>query len=144
MTKFSHGQMKLNNLQILRGISALLVCCFHFSSYINFENFHLGDILFKKGSIGVQIFFVISGFIMVYTTQKKDYSKDIAKQISIFYKKRIIRIVPLYYLLTLAWMILGGNFLLYFQGENISRFLHSVFFIPQKETFPVLFLGWSL
>ncbi|MCJ7934323.1 MAG: acyltransferase [Chryseobacterium sp.] len=136
--------MKLNNLQILRGISALLVCCFHFSEYINFENLHLGDILFKRGSIGVNIFFVISGFIMAFTTQKKDFGVNTSKEIILFYKRRIIRIVPLYFLLTLAWMIIGRNLTSYFHGEGFERFIHSVLFLPQKDTFPVLYLGWSL
>ncbi|MET3535530.1 acyltransferase family protein [Chryseobacterium limigenitum] len=136
--------MKLNNLQILRGISALLVCCFHFRGYINFETIQFGDILFGKGNIGVPIFFVISGFIMAFTTRKLDFSKGISKEISIFYKRRLIRIVPLYYLLTFAWMILGGSFFLYFQGETFSRFYHSMLFLPEKDTPPVLYLGWSL
>ncbi|PIF43426.1 peptidoglycan/LPS O-acetylase OafA/YrhL [Chryseobacterium sp. 52] len=136
--------MKLNNLQILRGISALLVCCFHFSQYINFEGFPLGDILFRRGSIGVSIFFVISGFIMAFTTLKKDFSINTSKEIILFYKRRVIRIVPLYFLLSGAWMVIGGSFMLYFQGEGFQRFIHSVFFLPQKNTFPVLYLGWSL
>ncbi|CAA7194369.1 acyltransferase family protein [Chryseobacterium potabilaquae] len=137
--------MKLNNLQILRGISALLVCCFHLKEYINFTSINLGDILFGNGSIGVPIFFVISGFIMTYTTYKINIeSGNLKKEIISFYKKRITRIVPLYYLLTLGWMIMGGNFLLYFYGEYFSRLLHSVLFLPQKNTFPVLYLGWSL
>ena len=65
--------MRLNNLQILRGISALLVCCFHFREEINFEYLKLGDILFSRGSIGVPIFFVISGFIMTFTTKKINF-----------------------------------------------------------------------
>lgn len=136
--------MKLNNLQILRGISALLVCCFHFSAYLNFEGFPLGDILFRRGSIGVSIFFVISGFIMAFTTLKKDFSINTTKEIVLFYKRRIIRIVPLYFLLSAAWMIIGGSLMLYFHGEGFKRFIHSVFFLPQKNTFPVLYLGWSL
>ncbi|WP_415325241.1 acyltransferase family protein [Chryseobacterium sp. MMS23-Vi53] len=136
--------MKLNNLQILRGISALLVCCYHFREYINFENLKLGNILFINGSIGVQIFFVISGFIMAFTTKNLDVSKNISTKASSFFKKRIIRIVPLYYLLTLAWMVIGGSFLFYFERENFSRLFYSVLFLPQKNTFPVLYLGWSL
>jgi exopolysaccharide production protein ExoZ len=137
--------MKLNNLQILRAISALLVCCFHFKDYINFEGLKLGDLLFKKGSIGVPIFFIISGFIMVFTTKKLDFNRNILKQIILFYKKRIIRIAPLYYILTFLWMIIGGNFLLYFTDQELyTRFIHSIFFLPQKDIFPVLYLGWSL
>ena len=137
--------MKLNNLQILRGISALLVCCFHFRDDLNFGNLKLGEFLFSKGGIGVPIFFVISGFIMVFTTQKINFKTgNISNQIISFYKKRIIRIIPLYYLLTIAWIIVGGNILLYFSGESLQRLIHSFLFLPQKDTFPVLFLGWSL
>ncbi|CAI8833749.1 acyltransferase family protein [Chryseobacterium sp. IT-36CA2] len=136
--------MKLNNLQILRGISALLVCCFHFRETINLPDLNLGDILFKKGSIGVPVFFIISGFIMAFTTQKINFSKDSFQQIILFYKRRVIRIVPLYYLLTFAAMIPGGSFLLYFYGSGLHELIHSVLFLPTKKEFPVLFLGWSL
>ncbi|WP_343660252.1 acyltransferase [Chryseobacterium sp.] len=136
--------MKLNNLQILRGISALLVCCFHFRETINLPGLNLGDILFKKGSIGVPVFFIISGFIMAFTTQKINFSKDSFQQITLFYKRRIIRIVPLYYLLTLVAMIPGGGFLLYFYGQGLHELVHSLLFLPTQKEFPVLFLGWSL
>lgn len=136
--------MKLNNLQILRAIAALLVCCFHFRDYLNFDTMKLGELLFGKGGIGVPVFFVISGFIMVFTTRKIDFSQNISKQIITFYKRRIVRIIPLYYLLTFSWMILGGNFLIYFKGEQLSRLIHSILFLPQKDVFPVLYLGWSL
>ncbi|WP_431611652.1 acyltransferase family protein [Chryseobacterium sp. 'Rf worker isolate 10'] len=136
--------MKLNNLQILRGISALLVCCFHFRETINLPGLNLGDLLFKKGSIGVPVFFIISGFIMAFTTQKINFSKDSFQQIILFYKKRVIRIVPLYYLLTFAAMIPGGSFLLYFYGSGLHELIHSLLFLPTRKGFPVLFLGWSL
>lgn len=136
--------MKLNNLQILRGISALLVCCFHFREYINFENLPIGDMLFRKGSIGVSVFFVISGFIMAFTTLKKDFSSNTSKEIKLFYKRRIIRIVPLYFLLSAGWMVVGGTLMYYFHGEGLRRLIHSVLFLPQKGTFPILYLGWSL
>ena len=138
--------MKLNNLQILRGISALLVCFYHFRESINFDHLKLGEILFSKGSIGVPIFFVISGFIMTFTTKNLLFSKErsIKKSVTSFYKKRIIRIVPLYYLLTLGWMIIGGTFFTYFSGDLLDRFIYSILFLPQKDTFPVLYLGWSL
>ncbi len=136
--------MKLNNLQILRGISALLVCCFHFRDTINLPELNLGDLLFKKGSIGVPIFFIISGFIMAFTTQKINFSKDTFQQITLFYKRRVIRIVPLYYLLTFVAMIPGGSFFLYFHGAGLYELIHSLLFLPTKKEFPVLFLGWSL
>lgn len=136
--------MKLHNLQILRGISALLVCCFHLREGLAFGNLNIGEILFGKGSIGVPIFFILSGFIMVFTTKKITFGGDTKNQITSFFKKRIIRIIPLYYLLTFAWVILGGSFFYYFEGAGLKRLVYSLLFIPQNESLPVLYLGWSL
>jgi peptidoglycan/LPS O-acetylase OafA/YrhL len=136
--------MKLNNIQILRGIAALLVCCFHFRETINLPGLNLGDILFNKGSIGVPVFFIISGFIVAFTTQKINFSKDSFQQITLFYKRRLIRIVPLYYLLTFAVIIPGGGLLIYFHGAGLYELIHSLLFLPTQKEFPVLFLGWSL
>lgn len=138
--------MKLDHIQILRGIAALLVCCFHSREDINFENLPLGDFLFGKGSVGVPVFFVISGFIMAFTTKKINFESSTGSTAIMidFFKKRIIRIVPLYYLLTFGWMLLGGTLLFYFRGEGLSRVIYSLLFLPQNDSFPVLYLGWSL
>ena len=135
--------MKLKNIQFLRGISALLVCCFHFKNNLNSNDFNWGDLLFNKGSIGVPIFFVISGFIMVYTSKNINLNHSKIHLIVDFLIKRVIRIVPLYYLLTFAWIFLGGSLLAYFQGDLVNRLWRSLLFLPQKE-FPILYLGWSL
>ena len=135
--------MKLNNLQILRGISAILVCCFHFREELNFDECKWGTALFEKGSIGVPIFFVISGYIMVFSTRKISHL-DIGKNIVSFYKKRIIRIIPLYYLLTTFWILLSGSLLYFLNTSNSERLIKSFLFLPQKDQFPILFLGWSL
>jgi len=136
--------MRLHNLQILRGISALLVCCFHLRESLTFGHKELGEILFARGSIGVPIFFVISGFIMVFTTKKIKFGENTVKEILSFFKKRIIRIVPLYYLLTFAWIISGGSILYYTEGAGLKRLVYSLLFLPLEDQFPVLYLGWSL
>ncbi|QTD56783.1 acyltransferase [Parasphingorhabdus cellanae] len=76
------------SIQYLRGIAALMVVILHLFT---------GSLFIEKWSNtwlrgGVDIFFVISGFIMVKSTINKRYS------ILYFYLKRIIRIVPLYWL----------------------------------------------
>lgn len=135
--------MKLSNLQILRGISALLVCFFHFREMLNVTETKIGDRLFSNGGIGVPVFFVISGFIMVYTT-KKINSLTPKSNAGDFLIRRMIRIVPLYYLLTIGWMILGRDFAHYFSPEVFPRTYHSFLFLPYQGSFPVLFQGWSL
>lgn len=135
--------MKLNNLQILRGISALLVCCFHFKEVLNFDANSWGEKFFIKGSIGVPIFFVISGYIMVFSTKKIAHT-NVLRNIRAFFKKRIIRIVPLYYLLTFAWMFLSGSLIYFLNVNETVKLPKSLLFLPIKNEFPILYLGWSL
>ena len=78
----------IGNLQLLRGLAALGVVFYH-TGYL------LGNSVHTQFS-GVSIFFVISGFIMVYVT--RDSAKD-------FLKKRLVRICPLYAFLTLFSLI---------------------------------------
>ena len=67
MVKTSTGHKKLNLLQVYRGIAAILVVLFHLNEMsierlkqVTFFN------LFQAGWSGVDYFFVLSGFIMVY------------------------------------------------------------------------------
>jgi exopolysaccharide production protein ExoZ len=82
---------KLINLHYLRGIASLLVVFLHY-------NFILPDYAqkyFSSGGVGVDTFFVISGFIITYATQKKE-------SVSEFAIKRFFRIYPLFMVI---WLI---------------------------------------
>jgi len=78
-----------------RGLAALFVLLFHFRDYINgvYSQANLGEILFGPGVSGVDIFFVVSGFIIVYSTRKIE-SRPAAK----FIIRRVFRIYPLLFL----------------------------------------------
>ena len=56
----------INSIQALRGIAALLVVGFHYREALNLTFPTLGDTLFINGAIGVDLFFLISGFITFY------------------------------------------------------------------------------
>ena len=73
-------QNKIDSIQILRFLAAFSVMMVHLP-------------LFGFGAWGVDIFFVISGFIMMYVTESNERN---------FLVKRIIRIVPLYWMLTMG------------------------------------------
>ncbi|HEG2001851.1 TPA: acyltransferase family protein [Enterobacter asburiae] len=62
------------SIHYLRGIAALLVVLFHFRDKLNnvYTQKDLGDLLFGGGLAGVDLFFLISGFIIVYSTKKKE------------------------------------------------------------------------
>lgn len=138
---------RIDIIQLLRGIAALLVCFFHMKALLNTSAMRYGTMLFGSGSIGVQIFFIISGFIMVYTTRKSDGSSLYVKN---FLIKRLIRVVPLYYIMVLFWLIVYERSLSFFIEEPLT-ILKTFCFIPLFNSslgpaygMPPLKVGWSL
>ena len=128
----------IQNIQFLRGFSALLVVLFHLGPIYE----PLGVPQFGGG--GVDVFFVISGFLMAYTNNADSISG------AAFFKNRIRRIVPLYWLITLfvfclALMTTG---LMKSVHTSWTELLQSLFFISFTRdgalAGPVLFLGWTL
>ncbi|MEH6755962.1 MAG: acyltransferase [Parasphingorhabdus sp.] len=119
------------SIQYLRGLAALMVVLLHLSTGGFFPQSAATEWL----GGGVDIFFVISGFIMVKSTQGKTYSP---KQ---FYVKRIMRIVPLYWLATLVTVQASG----WTGWHSIASFLFIPMQHPTDAVFlPVLQPGWTL
>src|SRR5437868_1187412 len=91
---------KLHNIQALRGAAVLLVLARHI--LVMEVNYGGGRTLLpevtKAGDSGVDIFFAISGFIMVFITRGQ-FQKPGA--IPAFFYKRAARIYPLYWLFSL-------------------------------------------
>lgn len=83
--------MRITHLDKLRGIAAIMVVAFHLVNYGNIPrlSFDYG----KYGWTGVQIFFVISGFILPYSLHKGNYA---LKDYKLFIAKRVLRIYPTY------------------------------------------------
>lgn len=88
--KLAAPKETIGNIQSLRAIAAILVVFVHLEVFLH----HLD--LKPFGHCGVDIFFVISGFIMVQTTRRGGHSP------ARFMANRIARVVPLYWLLTLG------------------------------------------
>jgi exopolysaccharide production protein ExoZ len=128
----------LNNIQALRAAAALLVVFVHLDVFLK----QIGYRPFGAG--GVDLFFVISGFIMVYTTYGRPvHAVD-------FLLSRITRIVPIYWLITFA--VFGVALLApaLVQGTTADpvQLLKSLVFVPFVKSSgavqPVLFSGWTL
>tara|TARA_R110002073_G_scaffold49097_5_gene131503 strand:+ start:1602 stop:2630 length:1029 start_codon:yes stop_codon:yes gene_type:complete len=128
---------KLDLIQFARGIAAVAVAVFHTiggqryvePDYMIFAGF--------DGSWGVDLFFVISGFIMVYINQEGASGVKNARS---FFYRRVARVVPLYWFYTAITVLV--LYCLGLQLPTITRLLTSLFFIP--DGFPVLLLGWTL
>ncbi len=117
--------------------------------------FHAGLTLLSGGFIGVDVFFVISGFLItkIISSEIDENTFSIAK----FYHRRIVRIVPALLVLSLAVIFIGAFTLLPDEMINLSRSIVATaafasnlyfwkeadYFAPSSETAPMLHT-WSL
>src|SRR5689334_16532037 len=133
----------LGSIQWLRGIAALMVVAFHTNTLALHPSARM-DFL-AIGETGVDLFFVISGFIMTITTVDKRAPGE-------FLRRRIIRVVPLYWMITLSYAALAVMAPTLFRSAS-PDFLHtlgSLAFVPQfhplfpSAIWPVVIPGWSL
>lgn len=134
----------------MRGIAALLVVFFHIATMLNVDGGPRSNALgafWARGFAGVDMFFVISGFIMVYVTSHLQPSLESARK---FFTARLTRIYPLWWVFALLMM--AYFMLAYGQPAPPDRVsadgvlpyvMKSLFLLPQ-ETVPVLGLGWTL
>lgn len=135
-------------LQYLRAIAVLLVVITHsynfiyarmdFSVHQQSEIFDLIKSYIHLGDLGVDIFFVLSGFIMVLVTHSDSSTFD-------FFKKRFVRIVPLYWFY--SFIVLFSFLLLNPTSIVWNDVVGSFFFIPILTSQGYLgFLGpgWTL
>src|SRR5205085_1788 len=97
------------------------------------------------GTVGVDLFFVISGFIMWTTTRDKHRSP------AAFWLARIVRVVPLYWLFTAAYVAAALIAPESFYNLKLDAFhiVKSFLFIPAEHpnlglVAPILTLGWTL
>jgi exopolysaccharide production protein ExoZ len=135
-------QRVIVSLQYLRGAAAMLVVFCHAFDQLPW----LKALLPNLGLSGVDLFFVISGFIMVFVTT------DAASSAWDFFRMRIIRIVPLYWLFNFTTAALLLTFPRLFQTATFTlpHFLLSLFFIPHlspavpPSISPFILLGWTL
>ena len=135
---------RLNNLQILRAVACLLVVVFHLSGALSASGYQntINSYFLEIGASGVDLFFVISGFVMVYIQVHRKTSPIR------FLRNRVLRIAPLYWVLTLtmalALLLLPGMFRTNEFGSD--RFIASMLFICglvlKKET--LIFPGWTI
>lgn len=133
--------MRLHALQYLRAIAALAVVYSH--SVIQVDNYE--QFLVDTGSFGVDIFFVISGFIMIYIAKPDDTPKA-------FFLNRIRRVVPLYwfFIFLMAAILLAIPSVFKATIFEWDTFLKSLAFIPhwsvahQGHVWPIVAPGWSL
>ena len=133
------------NIQYLRAVAAIATVAFHVTGtsynygfdYPNFFNVE------QWGLYGVDLFFVISGYIIVYIQDKSN------KNISLFLKNRFLRIIPTYYFLTtfyISLLVFFPNLIKWSSNFELnSTILESyLFYSTWFENFPIVYVGWSI
>ena len=138
------GAPRLQSIQVARGIAALSVVGFH---AISIENKYFGGVgivppIFEGGMSGVDLFFVISGFVMVLTTRGRHGSP---RRVGEFAWNRAFRIYPtywFYYLLLLPVFLLAPGLINASEGNRVDLF--ASFFLLPSDLLPLLLVAWTL
>ena len=138
----------IQGIQYLRAIAIILVLVVHSYNFIlsklqytmeysNFEFYTYIKQFVSIGDIGVDIFFIVSGFIILYITKN---SQDIKS----FILNRILRIIPLYWLYTTLLLL---TYFIMNSQPDYNHLLLSLLFIPtfnDNSYLPFLGPGWTL
>ena len=139
--------VRYDGIQVLRVFAALLVVITHSTFYASERLINHNISVWKFGTIGVDIFFIISGFIMISASGVANSKPMSWKK---FIQNRAIRIVPMYWLATtvkvFALLIVPSMVLhAIFDPERI---FYSYFLLPQVNPDgrfePLLGVGWTL
>jgi exopolysaccharide production protein ExoZ len=136
---------QLTSLQAGRAVAAIFVVIFHLNAFYLPQRIYEGETLSMAagmGYAGVEYFFALSGFLMVYA-HAKDFGKP--ERLMNFAERRITRIYPVY------WLILLGLVAAYLAvpalapegGLTVSRVLANLSLMPLEET-AILEVAWTL
>ncbi len=129
------ARTSLSDVQALRGIAALLVMCYHTGPiYATHFNALLFGNAFRAGFLGVDFFFVLSGFVM-YWAHAQDFGRPAA--LGSFVKKRLLRIMPLY------WVVLALKLLRDWRHFDWVVALSAATLLPFPRP-PYITVSWTL
>jgi len=135
-------------VQALRGLAALLVVSVHIGAYDGFEARYfaisapLTAPLARIGNIGVDLFFIISGFIMIASTLRPDGRS--LRPIE-FFKRRCIRIYPAVWIIGLAMLPIYFRWPALVDAHRSIKpdLIASYLLLPQAGS-PLLRVTWTL
>jgi exopolysaccharide production protein ExoZ len=119
------------SLDLLRGAAVLLVVASHCASEATSVVPRLAALAMDYGQLGVQLFFIVSGYTMMLTFGVKIDAAAVRS----FYVRRVFRIVPLFWLAIVFYLLFTG-------GEGFRTWApHGISAVDVLLTF--LFLHWG-
>lgn len=134
-------KQSINTIEVSRGIAALLVVIYHISRHYrsNFGEFPFGNFT-EIGHIGVDFFFVLSGFIIFYV-HKKDLNEP--QMLMPYVKKRVTRIFPLFWIVFFSTLALVP-FVESQTFPNTANIIWQFFLLPSGMGGLVVGVSWTL
>lgn len=136
----------LGSLQGGRALAATAVVCFHLSAMMGEPRYggeRVFDDFVARGNLGVDFFFVLSGFIILFAHEKDIGQPQRWRE---YAKRRFLRLYPVYWLYTAlfvaAFVVLGGaGAKVSFAPADMASWVALVRF---TEAVPPLPVAWSL
>lgn len=133
--KIEKNKNEFSSIEVLRGLAALSVCLFHFSnSTLPTIKPNLLSGFFSYGYLGVQVFFVISGYIIPFSLYTKKYE---LKNFGSFIIKRMVRLAPPAYVCIILMFVLYYSAIfikgkpidqMYWPGNDLKTLFHNLTF----------------
>lgn len=139
MAESSPHSRQIGGLQVLRAFAALAVVVHHAMEESGAVARYYPDWLVTAGAAGVDVFFVISGFIMLITTFDLRSRPLSAAD---FLIKRLTRIYPLYWTCCAATLVLMGAGLLRHVRHDPLFVLRSLLLLPSSGY--LIGVAWTL
>ncbi|WP_220792264.1 acyltransferase family protein [Gluconacetobacter azotocaptans] len=118
-------------IDVLRGFAAISVVVYHVIMHFNWTGFPTSGPLvwFRTGWMGVDLFFVISGFVISLSAfGTLDKTADTRKFLAHFARHRALRIVPLHYATCLVFVVYIYPFM-FFSLDGWKQFATHILFI---------------
>lgn len=136
-------QQRMDSLQCLRGLAALAVVLFHLRGveikYL--QGPALLDDVARYADAGVDLFFVVSGFVMT-TVAAGRYTKEGAG--SQFLGKRAWRVLPMYWIFTTLVVALMAVVPTMVNSSYADQSVLASYLLIPHAQLPVLTVGWTL
>jgi exopolysaccharide production protein ExoZ len=143
--------VRLNFIQALRGVAATSVVLWHGSRYLAPYGTGVSGWFEPGAAMGVSLFFLISGFIMVHTTRRSDDSLHAFWRFTI---KRVTRIWPVWLAALACYcLLLKHRMPILEDSAQLKWLLGSIALVPVPGfppgvppawDYPVLGVGWTL
>ncbi len=133
------------SVQALRAVAAVLVVAYHAVELWRAGHPRIGS--WSNGAAGVDLFFIISGFVMIVASARLAERPDGGR---VFLRRRLERVVPLYWLATTAKLalVVVAPALAHHARPGWTGILCSYLFLPSHDAEglvrPLLPVGWTL